>query len=105
MERLACTADAPRRSSPSKPCRLLEDVLVLDDDVVHGLRVEGVQYIALQSKMSASCASAPRMTTYPELAVYPHDRAVCLTKTLVELEALPAIQLLEVSCTIEVNLV
>lgn len=35
------------RSLPGEPSRLLENILVLDNDVMHGLRVERVQHVAL----------------------------------------------------------
>lgn len=43
------------------------------------------------------------IVTYTELAMHPYDRAIRLAQTLVKLEALSAIQLLEVSCAVKSN--
>lgn len=41
-----------RPVSPGEPSRLLEDILVLDNNMVHGLWVERVQHVALYQRVA-----------------------------------------------------
>ncbi len=93
-------------SPPGEPCRFLEDVLVLNDDMMHRLRVECIQQVALHECLREH--SRPSFQTlaqtHPEPVAQPHDRTVLLTQAPVELEArLSVVQLLDVTCRQDVS--